>query len=175
MEDIQQYKLRIRNKLIELLRPQIEDEEFFCREFVFHKSIIEYPDLESLIDAEMDQYSEERTLKIASIFDDLSRPVLSERNIHTSFKFHFNTSLCLYERAVKHDSAKGYYRASQLYATGGGGIAKDSEKAHAYLIKSKELGYVPNEYHIDIQSLAKALVPKEEPQKQSFWDRIFRR
>ena len=174
-------ELEIRSKLIKLLKPQIEDEEFFCKEFFFHRPILGNSELENLIDSEMEQYTEKGTLRLAEILFELSKAPPSTSytpdggKIHFTFKVHRYTCLCLYERAAQNDSAEGCYKASQMYFNGGCGIPKDIDKAREYSTKASKLGYIVKEEPIPklISANFMSTYMTTRKSKKSFWERLF--
>ena len=178
MPMINEKELEIRERLIKLLEPQIEDEEHFRKEFFFHRSILGQVEMESLIDSEMEQYTEKGTLRLAEILFELSKapPATSYTpdggKIHFSYKVHRLVCLCLYERAAQNGSAEGYYKASQMYSSGGCGIPKNPEKATQYSIKAKELGYISKD-EPTTKLVSTKFITNEQPKKKSFWDKLF--
>lgn len=180
MPMVNEKELEIRDRLIQLLKPQIEDEEQFCKEFFFHRSILGQTEMESLIDSEMEQYTEKGTLRLAEILFELSKAPHSTTynpdgsKTHFNYKVHRLVCLCLYERAAQNGSAEGYYKASKMYISGDCGIPKNIEKATEYLNKSKELGYICQEDE-NITNLISTKYITKQVKKKSFWDRFFKK
>lgn len=181
MPMVNEKELEIRDRLVKLLKPQIDDEEHFCKEFFFHRSILGQTEMENLIESEMEQYTEKGTLRLAEILFELSKAPYSTSytpdggKIHFSYKVHRLVCLCLYERAAQNGSAEGYYKASQMYMSGGCGIPKNEEKATEYLNKAKELGYIHKEDETITKLVSAKFVTTEKPKKKSFWDKLLGR
>lgn len=182
--DISDYKLcenALRDRFIELLKPQITDEELFRKEWIFRKDLTKNEEVDILLKSELEKYTEKGTLRLAEILWDAGNapsPVtetLDGRGIHWHWKFHRLACLCLYERAAQNESGEGYYRASQLYYTGECGIPKNSVKATEYSLKAKELGYKFTDYENIIKLVGKMPIFGEKPKKKSFWDKLMGR
>lgn len=136
-------------KSISVIEKFIEDKAEFTSDIYFiYENIKELDELNSLLEQEQKEYSEEGTIRIAEILFEASRMPLSRNGLHYTYPdsiFKQKPSLYFYERAAENGSIKAMGEVATLLKNGYGGIKIDVQR-------SKELRRFAAE-HGDLASL----------------------